>query len=173
MLPSQLLSDFPLWVDTLWGKEGSSEVTAFGSMMDRWPGEPGWAQRNPLDHCYEIRALGGTDKYGGPIWAVLVMILGSGEFDLGSGRPILRYIYRSELPKPLARYPLASKHVQKAEAPANSSKEIEQPWARAARGTGAQKSCGLIDGFRYFCVIEKKPSILQKMYFFQVFLRAP
>ena len=41
------------------------------------------------------------------------------------------------------------------------------------RGTGAQKSCGLIDGFRYFCVIEGKPSILRKMYFFQVFLRAP
>ena len=42
-----------------------------------------------------------------------------------------------------------------------------------ARGTGAPKSCGLIDGYRYFCVIQGKPSILHKMYFSQVFWRAP
>ena len=101
------LNYFPLWAAALWGEEGSPEVTAFGGMTDRWPGESGWAERNPLDHFYEVQALGNTDEYGNPI------------------------IYSSYLPKPLARYLLVSMHVEQAEASANSSKEIEQPWARA------------------------------------------
>ena len=30
---------------------------------------------------------------------------------------------------------------------------------RAGRGTGTQKSCGVTDGFGYFCEIQGKPSV--------------
>ena len=47
-----------------------------------------------------------------------------------------------------------------------------QGWETAS-GTGAQKSSGLIHGFRYFCEIQWKLWILRKMYFFRVFLEKP
>ena len=52
---------FPLWAAALWGEEGSPEVTVFGGLTDSWPGESGWAERNPLNHFYEVQALGNTD----------------------------------------------------------------------------------------------------------------
>ena len=129
--PHYPLNFFPLFAATLWGEEGSTAIKAFGGVTDRWEDETGWAPSDPLDHFYQVEGLMGEDEYGGRINSVLVGVLDTGLVCSGSGRPVLRYLYRKELPKPLSKYPLALSHVEQAEAAAVGTKDIEQPWARA------------------------------------------
>ena len=133
--PDYPFNHLPLWAATLWDnlKGGSQSFIQFAGMTVKWPDEEGGSEQpNPLEHYYKVLQLGGKDEFGNTITHVIVDVV-----DTGEGK---RYVRKDELPKPLNCYPSAYDLIEQPASSANSSKEIEQPWARASQLHDTRKS---------------------------------